>query len=132
MGTLTKTLHGTDFVEWAAKTAELLRQRRFDDVDLDHVIEEIADLRTSQKASVQSQMQRLMMHLIKQRFQPDRAGWRRSIVGARRAIEIMVRDALDETNLAATANQLDIPANCPYTVSELLEGDLNSLWPRPR
>ena len=38
-----------------------------------------------------------------------------------------VRDALRETELTEKAKELGIPAKCPYTVSGLLEGDLNAL-----
>ena len=43
-----------------------------------------------------------------------------------------VRDALEETNLTAHARDFDIPKECPYTLDELLEGDVNALQrPRP-
>jgi hypothetical protein len=155
MGALTKALYETDFVEWAAETAELLRQKRFDELDLEHVVEEIADLGASEKAAVQSQLQRLLMHLVKLRIQPARAGssWRKSIVSAHRAIRIRleqspslrrhlettlkktyrgaVKDALFETNLASLAKQPDIPETCPYTLTQLLDVDLNDLVPKP-
>jgi Domain of unknown function DUF29 len=154
MGTLTKTLHDVDFVEWASRTAELLRQGRFDEVDFEQVAEEIQDLGDVKKAAARSQMRRLLTHLIELRMQPQRAGssWRRSIAEARAEIEDLVEDspslrrhmektpertyrravkqALDETNLSAKAKQFAIPETCPYNVFELLEGDLNDLWPR--
>jgi hypothetical protein len=40
MAVIAKTLYGTDFAEWAAQTAELLRQRRFDEIDVENVAEE--------------------------------------------------------------------------------------------
>ena len=136
MGALTKTLYDTDFVEWAAATAELLRQGRFNEVDLEHVAEEIQDLADMRKAAVRSQMRRLLMHLIKLHIQPERAGssWRRSIVGARDEVEDLmegspslrrhlqenlektyrraVKSAHDRTNLQSKANGLDIPESC--------------------
>jgi Domain of unknown function DUF29 len=154
MGTLTRTLHDTDFVKWAAKRAELLRKGRINEVDLEQVAEEFADLGLKDERAVRSQMRRLLMHLIKLRIQPRRAGssWRASIAGTRGDIEDLLEDspglrrhlketlektcrravkqALDETNLAAEAKELDIPQACPYTLSELLKGDLNSLWRR--
>jgi Domain of unknown function DUF29 len=151
MGTVTKTLYDTDFVEWAAATAELLRERRFDDVDWEHLIEEIVSLGQSDERAAQSQLRRMLMHLIKLSIQPERAGagWRRSIVGARDEIEDLlerspslrrylkenlektytraVKSALDETNLKSQAKKLDIPEKCPYTLDELLEGELDAL-----
>jgi hypothetical protein len=38
--------------------------------------------------------------------------------------------ALVETNLAGHAVDPDIPEECPYTLKNLLEDDLNALWPR--
>jgi hypothetical protein len=89
MGGLAKTLYDNDFVEWAAATAELLRKRRFDDVDWEHLIEEIVSLGQSDEHAVRSQLRRMLMHLVKTRIQPERTGtsWRKSIAGARAEIE---------------------------------------------
>lgn len=151
MGGLTKTLYDTDFVEWAAATAELLRERRFDDVDFEHLIEEIVSLGQSDELAVRSQLRRMLMHLVKMRIQPERTGtsWRKSIAGARAEIEDLmerppslrrhlegslekvygraIKQALDETNLKSKAKELDIPAKCPYTLDELLEGEIDAL-----
>ncbi len=88
MATVTNTLYDTDFVEWTAHTAELLRQRRFGEVDLEHVIEEIEDMGKRDFRSAQSELRRMLMHLIKHKIQPERGGtsWRGSIVSARREI----------------------------------------------
>jgi len=82
MSTATKTLYETDFVEWADHTAELLRQGKFAEVDLEHLIEEVEGLAESDRHGVRSQMVRLLMHLIKLRIQPERevTSWRTSIV----------------------------------------------------
>jgi hypothetical protein len=40
-----------------------------------------------------------------------------------------VRDALAETQLTARATEFDLPKACPCTLDELLEGDLETLWP---
>ena len=154
MSATTKTLYDTDFVEWTARMAGLLREGRFDEVDLEHVAEEIEGLGRSERLAVRSQLRRMLTHLIKMRIQPERAGvsWRGSIVNAR--IEILdhtadspslrrhaetnlqriyreaIELALAETNLASRAKELDIPAKCPYTLDELLEGELGNLGPR--
>ena len=36
MAVIAKTLYGTDFAEWSAQTAELLRERRFDEIDIEN------------------------------------------------------------------------------------------------
>ncbi len=65
MATITKTLYDTDFVEWTAQTADLLRQGRFDEVDLEHVVEEIEDMGKRDFRSARSQLRRMLLHLIK-------------------------------------------------------------------
>jgi len=143
MGATTKTLYDTDFVAWADETAALIRAGRLDEVDLEHVAEEIEGLAGSDRRAVRSQLRRLMMHLIKQRIQPERDGasWRASIVDAgaeilnflddspslarhldenlNRVYLLAVRQALRETRVKDPK-----PWNtCPWTLDELLHGD---------
>jgi hypothetical protein len=149
MSTATKTLYDTDFYEWTVHIAELLRERRFEDIDLDHLIEEIEDLGKSDRRAVLSQLGRMMRHLVKARIQLEKAGssWRTSIVDARRKILLefedspslrrhahaalegiysaAVKDALVETGLKARAKDLDIPERCPYTLDQLLADDFD-------
>jgi hypothetical protein len=151
MATITKTLYDTDFVEWTAQTAELLRQWRFEEIDLEHVVEEIEDLGKRDFKTAQSDLGRMLVHLIKQRIQPDRDGisWRGSIVRARREIldelsfspslrcrlsdEVhrvyreALEDALEETNLTARRADLGIPGDCPFTLAQLLDNPLDTL-----
>jgi hypothetical protein len=147
MAVIAKTLYGTDFAEWSARTAELLRQGRFDEIDIESVAEEIRSLGDSQFQGARSQLRRMLMHLIKQKTQPERDGasWRASIVNARRemldAIESSpslrrrlaerletpyqqaIQDACDETGLDAA----EIPAKCPFTLEQLLKSNLTLL-----
>lgn len=41
------TLYKTDYTAWAESTAELLHQRRFEEIDLDALIEEVDGLARS-------------------------------------------------------------------------------------
>ena len=90
MSTATKTLYETDFVEWADHTAELLRQGKFDEVDLEHLIDEVEGLKGSDRDAVVSQRRRMLLPLIKERIQPERAGasWRSVVIDAQREIEL--------------------------------------------
>jgi hypothetical protein len=160
MGIVTKSLYETDFAEWTAQVAELLRRGRLDAIatahDLSNLAEEIEDLGKNQRVAVRSQLVRLQKHMIKQKIQPDRAGssWLSSIADARIEISLhledspslrrylvdtldatwqkAVRAALTETRLVARAKQLDLPVHCPCTLDELLESDLEELWPHGR
>jgi hypothetical protein len=144
MSAATKTLYETDFVEWSKRTAELLRGGRFDEAELEHAAEEIEDLGRCERSAVASQLQRMLMHLVKQRIQPERDGisWRRSITEGRSEIEYRfddspslrsfaqenlqqiyrraVRDALLKTGLTAHRSALNLPEICPYSLIDLL------------
>jgi hypothetical protein len=148
MGTTTKTSYDVDFVEWTARTAELIRSGRLDEVDLEHVAEEVEDLGKSERAAVASQLYRMLLRLVKKRIQPERYGnsWRRSISGGQFQLRRRIKDspslrrfaeeelqeiygdavkgALTETNLKSQAGELDIPEQCPYSLHDLLEGDV--------
>src|SRR5262249_61884232 len=67
MGTTAKTLYDTDFVAWADETAALVRAGRLNELDLEHVAEEIEGLAGSDRRAVRSQLRRLVVYLIKQR-----------------------------------------------------------------
>jgi Domain of unknown function DUF29 len=151
MSTLTKTLYDTDFVEWAAHMAELLRQGRLDDLDLEHIAEEMEDLGNSERSAVSSQLHRMLKHLVKQRIQPERDGksWIRSITEGRAEVEYKidqspslrryaaenlqkiyrraVRDALAETGMEERSAELAIPPQCPWSLGELLDGQVSGL-----
>ncbi len=140
MGATTKTLYNTDFAEWAARTAELVRAGRIEEVDLMHLAEEIEDLGKCERKAVRSQLRRMLLHLIKQEIQPDRDGatWRASVADARQEIvddladspslrpylEVHLQEiyrqavalAVIETGAATT-----VPEQCPYTLDQLLK-----------
>ena len=154
MSTLTKTLYDTDFHEWAVHTAELLRERRFAEVDLESLVEEVEALANANKKAVWSQLRRLVMHLLKAKIQPQRFGrsWATSVVDAQAKLkydfkvspslrryakgeleeiyETAINDAIRETMLTTRAKDLPLPQHCPYTLEDLLDSDLDALLNR--
>jgi hypothetical protein len=96
-------------VEWTTHTAALLREGRLDDVDLEHVAEEIEDLGKRDRHTVLLQLLRLLKHQIKRKIQPERDGssWRSSVTTSREKIELRIADSpslrrLLEKNLQKT------------------------------
>ena len=136
-----KTLYESDFAEWSDRTAELLRAGRFHEVDIENVAEEIQSLGRAERKAVRSQLQRLMMHKLKRRLQPQRDGksWTTSIGGARARIldeiedtpslERHLRENLQRVYRLAVAEALreteqpedTVAAECPWSLDELLE-----------
>jgi len=43
-----------DFYGWTLEQAKLLRERKFDQADLEHIIEEIEDMGKSERRALQS------------------------------------------------------------------------------
>jgi hypothetical protein len=72
----------TDFALWAQSQATALRERRFDDLDLSNLIEEIDDLSKRDRDAIRSRMTTLAFHLLKLHYQPERASgsWLGTIV----------------------------------------------------
>jgi hypothetical protein len=87
-------LYDTDFVAWADEQAELLRQRRFELLDLDNLIEEVDYLAGKYRDALESHLTTIMTHLLKLAYtegsrDPER-GWRISVRNARKAISRLI------------------------------------------
>lgn len=91
---MSATLYQTDTYAWSRRQVELLRHEDFAAVDWDNLIEEIDSLGREQQNAVRSQLERLIMHLLKWQYQPGRRGssWRRSIADSRVQIELKLQD----------------------------------------
>ena len=59
-----KQLYETDDYLWLLATIELLKQGRFDEVDLENLIEELEDLGNEKKNAVESLLQQIIRHLL--------------------------------------------------------------------
>jgi hypothetical protein len=77
-----KQLYEEDFYVWTQRQAELLRARRYDELDLEHLIEEVEDLGGALKRSVRSRVRTIIEHLLKLQHSPavdPRPGWRDTV-----------------------------------------------------
>ena len=89
------TTYTTDFNLWSKQTAQLLRERRWQEIDLEYLIEEVEDLGKSERRGISSQLTRLLLHLLKWQYQPQRRSdsWLDSITDARTQIELAIQDS---------------------------------------
>lgn len=62
-----RRLYDTDYAAWSARTAELLRQRRFADLDIDHLVEELEDI--GQRHELVNRLRVLLARLLKWQYQ---------------------------------------------------------------
>ena len=70
--TYTTTLYDADFYTWTTQTVHLLKERRFSELDLENLIEEIEDLGRSEYRALESRLEVLLVHLLKTRYQPEK------------------------------------------------------------
>ena len=71
-------LYEEDFPLWAERQAALLRAGRFDELDLENLIEEVEDLSRRERKSVESYLEAIVEQLLKVALSPaerPRRGW---------------------------------------------------------
>lgn len=134
-------LYDEDFAVWTQEMARLLRERRFDEADVEHLAEEIEDMGKSQRNEVLNRATVLLFHLLKWKFQPEKrsGSWRGTIItqrqevrrlletspSLRRPLRGSVAELYDEAvERAAGETGLPVetfPTECPFTLDEILE-----------
>jgi Domain of unknown function DUF29 len=93
LNTRASDLYERDIYAWSKAQADLLRAGRFADLDLEHLIEEVADLGESLKRSVRNRVRTIIEHLLKLEYSPaqdTQAGGRATV----RRQRVRLRDAL--------------------------------------
>jgi hypothetical protein len=136
-------LYDRDALAWSERQAALLRRvargERVNDVDWDHVVEEIEDVGISELHAVESYLEQLLAHLLKLRGWPGLTAcnhWRGEIVsfqaGAVRRFAPSMRQRINLDGLfdvavrqvkplryGGNSGRLP-PAACPVTLDQLL------------
>ena len=144
-----KPLYEQDFYVWTEQQTELLRQRRFEELDLANLIEEVEGLGDAKKSAVLSNASVVIEHFLKLQHSPahdPRAGWIDSVLEHRNRLEFdltprlsqILKDELPRVYAVArrTADRSlrahgehaaadRLPATCPYTADQIT-GDW---WP---
>ncbi|MGB5917085.1 MAG: DUF29 domain-containing protein [Phormidesmis sp.] len=67
-----KSLYETDFYAWTQRQALLLRDRQWQQIDLDNVIEEIESLGRQQRQELRNRLAVLIGHLLKWEYQSEK------------------------------------------------------------
>jgi hypothetical protein len=135
------TLYEADFVQWTDRTVQLLRERQFNELDLDNIIEEIEDLGRRERQALYSNLKIILLHLLKWQFQPSKKtnSWRATLREHRQRIQLQLKDSpslkpylsqsLDDCyanarDLAADETGLPLssfPEICPYAIAFILD-----------
>ncbi|NEX20624.1 DUF29 domain-containing protein [Thiorhodococcus mannitoliphagus] len=143
------TLYQTDYAAWAQRNAELLRERRFDELDIAHLLEELSDMGKSDRRELHSRLLVLLAHLLKWEYpyqtladrwrEFDGRSWRSTIIEQRKQLADLLKQSpglkgiLADTIAATYPDAIELacdesglppatfPEHCPYTVTELLD-----------
>jgi hypothetical protein len=138
-----KELYDLDFFEWTQRNAELLNRGCLEQADIPHIAEELADMGNRDRREVESYLRRLIMHLLKWQFQPDRgtASWLSSIGNSRaelkgifkqspslrrhaaKAIAEIYPDARRQASRETGMARNTFPQDCPYSFDQLTDPD---------
>ncbi len=137
------TAYQADFDLWLKQTVQLLQAERWQELDVENLVEEIEGLSKSERRGIASQLTRLILHLLKWQFQPQKRSdsWLDSITDARTQIDLALKDSpslsdysveqLEQSyqrarRQAAKQTQLEItafPVECPYLLADILSDD---------
>ncbi len=134
-------LYKNDDHLWLLQTIELLKQGRFDELDLENLIEELESLAKRDKRQVKSLLEQVIRHLLllqfwNQEYDRNKNHWRSEI----RSFRVELKDRLT-SNLYSylssifttiyedalgyvqekTGFTVNFPADCPYSLEEVLD-----------
>lgn len=130
-----------DYAGWLFDQVEKLRLGQTEDIDWNNLVGEIEDLGKSEQRALRSYLERLLLHLLKWRYQPEKrsSSWQNSIDDSREEISERLmespylrsyardvytqvygkarRHAASETGLA----RQNFPGTPPFTLEEALD-----------
>jgi len=130
-----------DFYSWLMTNAQLLRQGRFSEIDVEHLAEELESMGRGEKRALISRLTVLLVHLLKWRFQPARRSksWRNTLTvqrsdvldlledspSLRYELEQHIEKAYERAKLIAedeTGIEKDhFPQRCPYSFEQIVD-----------
>lgn len=137
------TLYQQDFHSWIEQHITLLKEARFNELDINHLIEELEDMGKSNKRELTSRLIILIAHLLKWHYQPQQRSnsWQCSIIEQRASIHYLLKkvpslkgaliDSIIEAypeaiEIAVAETKLSVsvfPVKCLYSKDELLNKD---------
>jgi Domain of unknown function DUF29 len=142
-------LYETDFYSWALEQGALLRDRRFAELDVENLMDEVEALARGEARELRHRYATLLLHLLKWQFQPEQRS--NSWIGTIRRSRRDITDHLDENpglkprreelfqraypsgrDGAVAETDLPVehfPAENPYTLEQAMDPEF---WPGGR
>jgi Domain of unknown function DUF29 len=138
-----KSLYETDFYAWTQEQVKLLKQEKWQNLDVLNLIEELEDLGRRERQELRNRLGLLLGHLLKWQYQPSNQGnsWLAMIREQRREVNLLLKENpslkpyLSEALLIAYQAGLDLavretgisydtfPISCPYMLMEQVLDD---------
>ncbi|WP_107667912.1 DUF29 domain-containing protein [Cyanothece sp. BG0011] len=136
-----KQLYEIDDYQWLEETVKRLRNKQFNNLDLDNLIEELEDLGREKKNAVASLLDQIIRHLLLLQYweaekEYNSTHWQCEIytfrVQLRRKLTTnlcnyleaelnnIYQDALGFVKIK-TQNKVNFPSQCPYSIEQLLD-----------
>jgi hypothetical protein len=139
----TSHLYDIDFYVWTQEQARFLREKAWDRLDQNNLIEEIESLGKQQRQELRNRLGVLLGHLLKWEFQaPMRSkSWFATLREQRREIQELLEDSpslqpylpealpkayqsgLDLAVRETYLNYKDFPTICPYSLQQILDNN---------
>jgi Domain of unknown function DUF29 len=136
-------LYDTDFDAWAQQQAAALRAKAWNQLDIEHLAEEVEELRKTERNALRSQLRRLASHLLKWHNQPEKRSesWQATIRDARGLLEDGLETspslagqlatllawayprARDQAAKDTGLSLVTFQEMCPWSVKQLLDED---------
>ncbi|NCJ05934.1 DUF29 family protein [Synechococcales cyanobacterium C] len=135
----TTTLYDQDFYAWTQHQVDLLRSRRWEDLDIENLVEEIESLGKQQRQELRNRLGVLLGHLLKWHYQPEvrSKSWFYTIKEQRQeiqrhlkenpslkpylseAIEIGYQKGLNLVGQETPLDPTHLPQVCPFSETEI-------------
>ena len=138
---MNSNLYEHDFNAWIHSQISLLTQGKVSELDIEHLVEELEDMRKSNLNELENRYVILIAHLLKWQFQCEQQSsrWLGTINEQRVLLSRLIRknpslktkvneaiqdvypDALDLAIRYTNLDETTFPAVCPYTHEQLLD-----------
>ncbi|KJR40800.1 protein of unknown function DUF29 [Candidatus Magnetoovum chiemensis] len=138
-----QSLYEIDFYAWSLKTAELIRQGRLNELDLENIAEEIESLGKRDKKELESRLAVLILHLLKWQYQSKKRSksWVSTIATQRTELDLVIEYSpsfkydiertIEKAFIRAKIQfeketgipKKTLPETCPYTWEQINNDD---------
>jgi hypothetical protein len=133
----------TDYYGWTVEQAGLLKAGQWQEIDIEHLAEEVEAMGRSEKRALESRLVVLITHLLKWQYQPIRRGksWELTIKEQRLRIVKILRDnpslkreveacfidiypfAIIQAVKETAIDESIFPSVCEWTLEQVLSAD---------